>query len=261
MFTPEYRDGLREQLIAAARADKRITGAAITGSAALDRQDEWSDVDLFFGVVDEASIAGAMADITALMYRDHGALHHFDVVAGPATYRVFLLANTLQVDLAFTPAPSFGAAAPSFKLLFGEPVERAHIKPPPQMSLLDYGWLYALHARSCIARGKVWQAEYMIHSMRDRTIAAACVRHGLPASEGRGMDKLPDAEKQRFDSAIVRSLEAEELRRALRVAVACLVDEIAAAEPDLAARIEPALIEIGGGDQAASIDPDAGRHR
>jgi hypothetical protein len=24
------------------------------------------------------------------------------------------------------------------------------------------GWLYALHARSSIARGRVWQAEYMI---------------------------------------------------------------------------------------------------
>lgn len=219
----------------------------MTGSAALGRQDEWSDVDLFFGVVDEDRLAGALADMTALMYRDHGAVHHFDVIAGPATYRVFLLANTLQVDLAFTPASSFGAVAPSFKVLFGEPVERPPIAPPQPMSLLDYGWLYALHARSCIARNKPWQAEYMIHSVRDCTIAAACARHGLPAREGRGMDKLPAVEKERFEGALVRSLEEQELRRAMRVAVRLLIDEIAEADPAVAGRIAPALIEVGGG--------------
>jgi len=247
VFTAEDRDQLREHVVAAARADERIIGAAITGSAALDHEDAWSDVDLFFGVVDQERLAGALADMTALMYRDHGALHHFDVIAGPATYRVFLLANTLQVDLAFTPASSFGAAAPSFKLLYGQPVDRPQITPPPPMSLLDYGWLYALHARSCIERGKVWQAEYMIHSVRDYTLAAACGRHGLQAREGRGMDKLPDAEKRRFEGAIVRSLEDHELRRAMRVAIRLLLDEIADADPATAARIEPALIEVGGG--------------
>ena len=109
MFTADERDRLREQIVAAARADKRITGAAITGSAAVDHQDAWSDIDLFFGVADGDDIPSVMSDVTDVMYREHGALHHFDVVAGPATYRVFLMASTLQVDLAFTPASSFGA--------------------------------------------------------------------------------------------------------------------------------------------------------
>src|SRR5207249_5257712 len=89
LFSAEERDRLREQIIAAARADKRITGAAITGSAALGNQDEWSDIDLFFGIVSEDQLPGALSDMTDLMYSEHGALHHFDVVAGPATYRVF----------------------------------------------------------------------------------------------------------------------------------------------------------------------------
>lgn len=241
MFTPEERDRLRELIVAAARADKRITGAAMTGSAALGHQDEWSDIDLFFGVEDAAQLPAAMAAMTDLMYREHGAVHHFDVVAGPATYRVFLLESTLQVDLAFTPASSFGAAAPSFKLLFGDPVERPHMTPPPAMSLLDYGWLYAVHARSCIARGKVWQAEYMIHNVRDQAVAAACVRQGLPAREGRGMDRLPAEEKQALEGALVRSLEPSELRRAMKAAIDCLVAEIDRADAALGARIGPTL--------------------
>jgi len=244
LFSPEERDRLREQMVAYAHADKRITGAAMTGSSALGNQDEWSDIDLFFGVRDAEDLAGAMSDMTDMMYRERGALHHFDVVAGPATYRVFLMDSTLQVDLAFTPASSFGAVAPSFKVLFGEAVERTPIATPTAMSLLDYGWLYALHARSSIERGRVWQAEYMISLIRDQVIAAACLRHGLPAREGRGVDRLPRNEKQRFEGALVRSLELAELRRAMRVAIDCLVDEVSQVDASLAARIEPALREL-----------------
>jgi len=246
LFSPEERDRLREQMVAYAHADKRITGAAMTGSSALGNQDEWSDIDLFFGVRDAEDLAGAMSDMTDMMYRERGALHHFDAVAGPATYRVFLMDSTLQVDLAFTPASSFGAVAPSFKVLFGEAVERTPIATPTAMSLLDYGWLYALHARSSIERGRVWQAEYMISLIRDQVIAAACLRHGLPAREGRGVDRLPRNEKQRFEGALVRSLEVAELRRAMRVAIDCLVDEVSQVDARLAARIEPALRELAG---------------
>jgi len=246
LFSAEERDRLREQIIATARADKRITGAALTGSSALGNQDEWSDIDLFFGVRDQDELAGAMVDMTDWMYREHGALHHFDVVAGPATYRVFLMPSTLQVDLAFTPASSFGAVTPSFKVLFGEPVEREHYAPPAASSLLDYGWLYALHARSSIERGKVWQAEYMIGMVRDQVLAAACVRHGLPWREARGMDRLPSEEKHRLEAALVRSLEPAELRRALKAVIDCLAAEIERDDPALARRLEPALREVAG---------------
>src|SRR5260370_40450889 len=94
------------------------------------------------------------------------------------------------------------------------------------MALLDYGWLYALHARASIERGRVWQAEYMISLIRDQVIAAACVRHGLPARGGRGADRLPPREKQRFGAILVRSLALAELRRARRAALDCPVDEV-----------------------------------
>jgi len=39
VFTPDERTELREALLAAARADGRIVGAAVTGSAAVGRED------------------------------------------------------------------------------------------------------------------------------------------------------------------------------------------------------------------------------
>jgi predicted nucleotidyltransferase len=134
VFTPPYRTRLREELVAAARADERITGVAVTGSFAVGNEDAWSDVDLAFGIGEPMAMHAVMDDLTARMYGEHGAVHHVDVVAGASIYRVFMLANTLQVDLAFSPASEFGAIAPSFRLLFGTAVERPPVVAPPPSS-------------------------------------------------------------------------------------------------------------------------------
>ena len=189
MFTTGERNLLRDNLITAARADERVTGAAVTGSAALGAEDEWSDIDLAFAVSGDPG--PVLADFTTRMYRDHDAAHHMDVVFERTVFRVFLLANTLQVDLAFWPEADFGATTPKFRLLFGTPQDREPSPPPDARRLIDLAWLHALHVRSSIERGRGWQAEYMIGRVREHTLALACVRHGLPAGEGRGLDQLP----------------------------------------------------------------------
>ena len=114
MFTPEQRERLREVLVSAAYADTRITGAAVTGSAAVGREDRWSDIDLALCVAADAEFSEVLADWTERMYREHAAVHHVDVTRGATLYRVFLLADTLQVDLAFWSAAEFGATRPDF---------------------------------------------------------------------------------------------------------------------------------------------------
>jgi hypothetical protein len=106
------------------------------------------------------------------------------------------------------------------------------------------GWLYALHARSSIARGKVWQAEYMISGVRDHVLALACLRHGVPASQGRGMDQLPPEITTPLAAALVRSLDAAELARAFRTVVEALLTEIREVEPDLATRLTDPLMQL-----------------
>ena len=244
MFTPEEREGLREALIAAARADNRLSGVALTGSAARGNLDKWSDIDLAFGLVDPAKMPEALEDWTQRMYREHGAVHHFDVTRAAWVYRVFLLQNTLQVDLAFAPASEFGALSPTFKLLSGSSVDLPHTQPAAAEELIGLGWLYALHARSCIKRGKVWQAEYMISAVRDKALAVAALRHGFSTVEGRGFDKLPRTEAAPFEGALVRSLDNDELRRAFRVATDCLLNEIRSSDPALAGRLEGPVTEL-----------------
>lgn len=246
MYTPEDRERLRSELVAEARADHRITGGALTGSAAAGAEDEWSDVDLAFGVGEAAVVGHVLADWTARMYERRGALHHMDVVVGSTVYRVFLLPSTLQVDLAFGPASEFGARAPTFRLLFGKASEMPRAAPPAAEQLAGMAWLYALHARSCIARGRAWQAEYMISGVRDQTLALACLRHGLPTAQGRGVDRLPAPLLSAFEGALVRGLDGAELARAFGVAVELLLDEIGCVDGGLRVRLEGVLRELAG---------------
>jgi hypothetical protein len=244
MFTSEDREHLRKDLLEYAAKDPRISGAAVTGSAAASREDRWSDVDLAFGVSDAAEFPNVLSDWTAHMYQRHLALHHLDVKRAEWTYRVFLLPSTLQVDLAFVSASNFRALAPTFQLMFGKANEARHSPPPPPEEIIGLAWLYALHARSSIARHHLWQAEYMISAVRDHALALACIRHGLPAVYGRGLALLPSAVTAQFEGSLIRQLDISELSRAFQVLVHGLLDEIRCVDAALAERLREALVSL-----------------
>lgn len=241
MFSPDDRELLRETLIAAARADGRLSAAALTGSAALGATDRWSDIDLAFAIASTADADQVIAGWTDHMYQEHGAVHHLDVVYGPALYRVFLLANTLQVDISFWPEAEFGATGPTFRLLFGTSSERPPRPAPSATELIGMGWLYALHVRSSIARARPWQAEYMLSAARDQVLALACLRHGVSAVEGRGIDRLPQEVTAAVAAALVRSLDAAELKRAFGVVSEALIAETEWVDAVLAQRLAAPL--------------------
>jgi hypothetical protein len=241
MFTSEERDRLRSILLEQAAKDERISGAAITGSKAAAREDRWSDIDLAFGVRDADELPNVLSDWTAQMYDRHLAVHHLDVRSGGWIYRVFFLPSTLQVDLAFVSETEFRALAPAFQLVFGKANESRHVPPPQPGDIIGFAWLYAIHARNGIARGHLWQAEYMISGVRDHALALACIRHGLPAVHGRGMDLLPNGVAAQFEGSLVRQLDAAELSRAFQVVIHGLLSEIRCVDADLARRLQEPL--------------------
>ncbi len=242
VFSPEDRDQLKDELVSRARADARVDGAAFTGSSAGGREDRWSDIDLALSVAGDRD--ETMADWTAWMYETHGAAHHLDVFHADAVYRVFLLSSSLQVDLSFWPHGQLRPTGPAFRLLFGEAGNPSPSTPPEPLRLLGLGWLYALHARSSIVRGRVWQAEYMISGARDHVLALACLRRGLPAAQGRGIDGLPQEVTARLAPALVRSLEVPELERAFAALVDALLREAEESDPSLGQRLALPLTEL-----------------
>ena len=166
------------------------------------------------------------------------------------------LPDALQFDLSMTAATEFRPAGPRFQLLFGEtaadepepsaPVAGRLSIPTPAVARDIFGWgvIYALHARACIERCRVWQAEHYVGAVRDHALSLACLSRGLPAAQARGYDQLSPETLAAFDRTHVGSLEPDVLRRALGASVLALLNE--GGEADLADvdRVAERLVEL-----------------
>jgi hypothetical protein len=227
VFTVEQRNALREHVLQLAEADDRVVAGAAVGSLAVDGGDQFSDLDLTFGIADEASVTEVLDDWTRTLSGERDALHLADLERGPTIYRVFLLPDALQFDLSMTPAAQFRPAGPRFRLLFGETAAGNYkgSTPPVAHDLFGWGVIYALHARACIERRRVWQAEHYVGAVRDHALSLACLREGLPPAQARGYDDLSAETLARFEDAHVTALEPGPLRAALAAAVVALTRE------------------------------------
>jgi hypothetical protein len=241
MFTVEYRTRVREALVEKARTDPRIESAAAVGGTAEGEGDRWSDLDLTFGVAGSGRDE-VLADWTTDMRAEFDAVTLFDLPVLSSVYRVFLLPGSLQVDLSFTPATDFGALGPRFRLLFGSAIERKAPAAASPQGEFGLGAHHAVRARYCIDRGRLWQAEHWTSLVRDHALMLGCRRLGLEAGWGRGFDALPIELLERAEDALVRSIDRDELLRALRRSTHLLLEERAVHED--ASKIETLLREI-----------------
>lgn len=244
IFTSDQREQIRGELVSTAKADSRSAGAAHLGSAALGLEDRWSDIDLALCLTPQADLNQVLMDWTTHLYRDYAAVANYDVRRGTILYRVFLLNNTLQIDLSFWPATELRAIGPKFSLIFGDAKEPMPPADPDPRDLIGMAWLYALHVRSSIARSRFLQAEHMLSGMRDNVLALICKRHGVAAVQGRGLDDLPDDHGTRAAECLARSLDPAELTRAFQLTVSALVEEVGRMDSELAAKLENPLHKL-----------------
>jgi predicted nucleotidyltransferase len=245
MFTVEERDRVRNYVLEMARADPRVTAGALTGSTAIGAEDNWSDIDIAFGIEDGTSPETVLADWTEVLERELGTLHYWDLPFRSSLYRVFLLPSGLEIDVAVTPHQDFGPRGPRFRTLFGTTHQ---MEPPPKPALRYLSglcWHHVLHARSSIERGKPWRAEHWIRAIRDHVLTLACLRLGEEYAEARGADLLPGSVTGPLADALVRSLDEAELRRALAATTTSFLAELEAWDPKLRERLQPPLQEYG----------------
>jgi hypothetical protein len=237
VFTVGQRNALRDHLLRLAEEDECVVAGAAVGSLAVDDGDRFSDLDLTFGIADHVRVADVLNDWTRTLIDELDAVHLADLDRGPTTYRVFLLPGALQLDVSMTPAAQFRPAGPRFRLLFGETAGESVVATPavagdlfiptPAVAGDLFGWgvIYALHARACIERGRVWQAEHYVGAVRDHALSLACLRQGLPAVQARGYDDLSAETLARFEDAHVGAAEPRALRATLAASALALMRE------------------------------------
>jgi hypothetical protein len=268
MFTVEQRDALRERVLGMGKQDQRVIAGAVVGSLAFHGGDRYSDLDLTFGVADHVEVADVLGEWTRRLVDGFDAVPLVDLDRGAITYRVFLLPEALQLDLSMSPAAQFRPAGPRFRLVFGETaadgpesLARAVVgdlfiaTPSVPEDVFGWGVVYALHARACIERGRMWQAEHYVGAVRDHALALACLREGLSPAQARSDDDLSAETLARFEGTHVGALEPRALRAALGACVLALVHEGAKAPIPHAGVVAERLAEIQV-DQAEMLPPD-----
>src|SRR6059058_2433821 len=237
MFTIEQRNALRARMLELAEEDQRVVAGAAVGSLAVGSGDRFSDLDLTFGIADGVPVADVLDGWTRTLTEELDAVRLADLEAGSTIYRVFLLPDALQFDLSMTSATEFRPAGPRFQLLFGKTAaDESEVPsrsqgglfiptPPVAGDIFGWGVIYALHARACIERGRVWQAEHYVGAVRDHALSLACVQRGLPAVQARGYDQLPPETLAGFDHTHVGSAEPDALRGALAASALALLSQ------------------------------------
>lgn len=244
MLTPAVRDQLVADLVAGAHSDPRVTAAALVGSTARGATDRWSDIDLALRLAPGTEPAAAADQWTARLGNLAQIAAHLDVWSGRTLYRVFLLDDSLQVDLSFWPAEEFASTGEPFTLLFGSANPPQVLIDPEPESLVGWGWLYALHTRSALARGRHWQALQMLDGLRGLIVSLACLRHGLPGHQGRGVDQLPGTLLADLEATLVARPEATLVAAAFTASVHLLLAEACHMDAQLAARLTAPLTAL-----------------
>jgi hypothetical protein len=243
VFTPEHREAVRERLVALARADADVVAAAHTGSFALDASDGWSDIDLALSV--RGDTAPVVERWTTTMRESFGAFHHWDLPVGRTLYRVFLLPDWLEVDIAFAPEDEFGPRGPKWRPVFGTSRESGSPtgQPAPD-DVVGLCWHHVLHTAACIERRQPWRAEWFIAQARHHVLELACRRLGLETAVARGTDRLPPDLLDAMADTLVGDLDDGSLWRALSVVTDAFLSEVRAVDPPLADRLGPLRDEV-----------------
>jgi hypothetical protein len=237
----DHRTAVRDRLLELAEADPAVAGAAITGSDALDAADAWSDIDLAFGI-DDHELGPTLDRWTTILLGQFAAVHHWDLPAGRWIYRAFLLPDGLEVDLGFVQLDGWGPRAASWRTVFGTPAELDEPSATPDADFtIGLAWHHVRHARVCLERDRLLQADYWIGATRALVIQLACRRQGLPTSYAKGAHLLPAELQQQLAESLPRSIDSNDQRRALRAVTALLSDQLELEAPDVAARLQPVL--------------------
>lgn len=214
------------------------------GSGAGGQEDRWSDIDLALRLAPGIDVTATAEAWTQTIAAHLHHVAHVDVWARGALYRVFLLPDTLQVDVSFWRDQDFAAHGPRFRLVFGEANPSAGPVELDTQAVFGLAWLYAIHVRSSLARGRVWQAVFMLNAVREHVIQLACHRHGLPTHEGRGVDDLPADLRQRLLATVPAAVAPTDLREAFAGVGSLLAEEARYADPRSADRLDPVLAEL-----------------
>jgi predicted nucleotidyltransferase len=252
-YSSADRASVQSTLIDRFARDERVEGVLVVGSGAHGFADEYSDLDL--GVIMRTGDPAAFAlEWAARLESELPVVHRFGDDRGEAGYVIgLLLENFLEVDIGFLRIDQMAERGMPWAIAFDRSgaVERRQRSLEPASEdaeqayrrTVDGIWHWITHARVAIARGRVLLALTDLDEVRMGILRVAAIRLGI--SNRKDVDRLPREVRDRVEESLPRSLEPQELARALGASAHAFFAEARALEADLdldiATRLEPVV--------------------
>ncbi len=220
MSDVEPRDLIRDFVLRQAKEDPRIVAAAVIGSIASGSDDRWSDLDFTFGVTEDAAVADVMEDWSTKLIGGFGGIT-FSTFGVESLFTGCSYSQTGRRSTCRSPLAPRGS--------WGD--RSSHSSARTRSGSSPRHRPTTRSRRGCCTRGTRWWRSSAAKSGTrstasarcDRALTIACQRRDLPTGHGKGFDRLSHGACRDADSALVRSLDSAELRRALAAAAGVLL--------------------------------------
>lgn len=163
MFTEKYRESVRNEIINQVRTDPQIFSAASIGSYARNEVDQYSDIDLTFGMAESLEVNSKLNEYKGYIKKAFRGEFLFQLKQDFTLYGVFILPGCLQVDLSFTPQNEFGPKAYPFNIIFGTHTGEKS-KSPHDPILEKFGLIvhHILRTKVCMERGQLEKSRHWL---------------------------------------------------------------------------------------------------
>ena len=247
VFTVDERDRVRHLVLEMASDDPRVVAGAVLGSPRARRGRPWSDLDLMFGVDDEVAVTEVLEEWSGAIVRDLAGVHISTFPAdrssiGSSCSRAVWSSTSRSCRLR-----SSARAGPSSGCSSARPSTcQTNHRPPRTSSSGTPSTTPCMHGSRS---SEVGIGRPSTGSVRSATARSSSRVAGEDSTAGTGREifhRLPPAVLVPVNDALVRSLDPEELRRALASAVAALLRESAEAG-SMAEQLEDELRELASG--------------
>jgi predicted nucleotidyltransferase len=232
VYTHVEREEILNCILTSLKTDERIAGVLIVGSGAVGFDDEYSDIDLSVVVADDNNVHPVFCDYGETIEKLLSIIGHFEVKYGVHSYlHGFLTDNFLEIDIGFVCLSELTARKGRWNVAFDrsgriEEIMQSSWEKRPQKDIkgiylyrINSIWHHIIHVVIALKRNQPWKALHYLERVRNQTFELAGLRMGLEVDNFRQVDPMPEDFLSGLKQTLVISLDANEIMRALRLAL------------------------------------------
>ncbi len=236
LFTECERQQVLDWLLEDLRADERVAGIVIAGSGSVGFRDRFSDIDLCVAVFNEDEKEAVFTDWKKRLEEKFSILHMCETSNSVVHSGFILLSGFLGVDMFFTSIDKLHARRESWAVAWDRTSKMVEImqrtwenrkRTDPRrfyQERLDYVWHFIISCAVAVRRGWYWEAVETIGIIRSQAVELAFLCMDMEPKQHHKLDQLPPEFLSRLEGALVKSVGAGEIIRALNCAVDCFFE-------------------------------------